>query len=54
MTRPPDTYIELEVQSALLEVNGGFTGGKLIGELSDVARRLISALDDRGIELRPR
>jgi hypothetical protein len=49
-----DTYIELQVQSALIEVNRGFTGAGLIGELSDVARRLIAALDDRDIELRPR
>lgn len=47
-------YIKAQVESALIEVNDGFTGRGLIGELGDVAIRLIEALDDRDIELRPR
>lgn len=47
-------YIKMQVESALLEVNGGFCGGQLIGELGDVATRLIEALEERDIELRPR
>lgn len=49
-----DAYITAQVESALIEANSSI-GLNLIGnELNDAARRLISALDDRGIELRPR
>lgn len=48
----PDTEaVQQAMQSALIETNGGFTGRELIGELGDVARRLTSALQDRGVEL---
>jgi hypothetical protein len=48
MTSAADTYIEAQVRSALYELN-------LIGNPdSSLATRLIEALDDRGIELRPR
>lgn len=46
--------LHARVESALIEVNGGFTGGGLIGELGDVATRLIAALEERDIELRSR
>lgn len=39
------------VESALIETNGGFTGGQLIGELGDVATRLVAALEKRGVHL---
>lgn len=46
-----DTDLELAVQRALLATNGGFTGGRLIGELGDVARRLITNLQNNGVNL---
>lgn len=49
-----DVYITAQVESALIEASSSI-GLNLIGnELNDAARRLISALDDRDIELRPR
>lgn len=46
-----DTDLELAVQRALLATNGGFTGGRLIGELGDVARRLITNLQNNDVNL---
>jgi hypothetical protein len=54
MSQASELFIKTQVESALLEVNEGFTGRGLIGELGDVATRLIEALNDRDIELRPR
>jgi hypothetical protein len=53
MSSASDSYINTQVQSALLEV-GEENLSTGFGEISDVATALIEALDDRGIELRPR
>lgn len=45
-------YVKAQVESALIEVINGFTGDSRL--ISDVVTRLIEALDDRDIELRPR
>lgn len=51
---PTELYIERQVVSALTEMfaDVGYNGASL--ELDDFARQLISALDDRGIDLVPR
>lgn len=52
MSAISDLYIEQQVKSALIEAYDGRS--ILINELNAIVPRLISALDDRGIELRPR
>lgn len=53
MPSASDVYIWAQVESALIEVDSTLRDG-LASDVSNVARRLISALDDRDIELRPR
>lgn len=44
--------IQGKMESALIAVNGGMTGGGLVGEIGDVAHRMIDALKVRGVTFR--
>jgi hypothetical protein len=43
--------IKFKLENALIETNQGMTGGGLIGEIGDVAARLMAALNKRGVIL---